>query len=146
MSLIKKRDPDICIGGKDDIYMRRWWLIPKNKWFNIYLHNILRDDDDRALHDHPWANISIVLKGDLREVMPTRSRVLIKFIPYFRKATAAHRLELVNGDVWTLFITGRKVREWGFICKKGWVHWKIFSSPEDIYPPNYELKGRGCDE
>jgi hypothetical protein len=47
------RPPDFVIGG-DSPYMLRWWIIPRNKFFNIYLHRFLRSDDDRALHDHPW--------------------------------------------------------------------------------------------
>ena len=27
----------------------------RNKIFNIYLHQIIRSDDDRALHDHPYS-------------------------------------------------------------------------------------------
>jgi hypothetical protein len=43
--------------------MRRWWVIPRNKFFNIYLHHFLHSDDDRALHDHPWWNVSILLRS-----------------------------------------------------------------------------------
>ena len=40
--------PHFVIGGADDPYMLRWYLIPRNRRFNIYLHKFLRDDDDRA--------------------------------------------------------------------------------------------------
>jgi hypothetical protein len=49
-----KRRPDFIIGGADNPYLLRWWIIPRNRWCNVYLHKILRDDDPRALHDHPW--------------------------------------------------------------------------------------------
>lgn len=62
------REPDFYIGGKEQPYMRRWWLIPRNRFFNIYLHNILRSDDDRALHDHPWRWCSILLRGAYFEI------------------------------------------------------------------------------
>jgi hypothetical protein len=63
---VTRRAPDFLIGGADDPYIRRWWVIPRNRWFNVYLHQFLRSDDDRALHDHPWANCSILLRGATR--------------------------------------------------------------------------------
>lgn len=106
----------------DDDYLRRWYVIPRNKWFNIYLHNTLMDDDDQALHDHPWWNVSIVLKGGYWEVMPmyrplypdlaldvmTTHHRRLRRKPgsvVFRRATDAHRLELgrgrmVDGEFW----------------------------------------------
>jgi hypothetical protein len=64
---VMERKPDFVIGAD---YLRRWWVIPRNRWFNIYLHRIRHDDDDRALHDHPWANITLVLKGAYVEHTP----------------------------------------------------------------------------
>src|SRR5580704_9904819 len=62
-----RRPPDFIIGGNEFPYMRRWWVIPRNRIFNIYLHHFLRSDDDRALHDHPSWNVSILLKGEYTE-------------------------------------------------------------------------------
>jgi hypothetical protein len=135
------RAPDFVIGDPAAPYMRRWWIIPRNRWFNLYLHNILRDDDDRALHDHPWWNVSIVLTGVLREVLPSGSRILQRFAIVARGAKAAHRLEVVHGPVWTLFITGPVVRTWGFHCPKGWVPWRQFVAAD-----NPGAVGRGCGE
>ena len=132
-----RRAPDFIIG---DSYLLRWWVIPRNPFFNIYLHRIGRNDDDRALHDHPWWNISIVLKGAYREHMPDGTRVLKRGAWALRGATALHRLEVVKGPVWTLFITGRRVREWGFQCTKGWVHWKDFTTVDG------RNVGKGCGE
>jgi len=55
---IMARQQDVTIG---EDYMRRWWGIPRNENANVYLHRILRSDDDRAMHDHPWSNISYLL-------------------------------------------------------------------------------------
>ena len=60
---IMRRPPDFIIGEPANPYLIRWWVIPRNRWFNIYLHEIRRSDDDRALHDHPWLNCSILLHG-----------------------------------------------------------------------------------
>lgn len=135
------RAPDCVIGPPDNPYLRRWWLIPRNRWFNLYLHNILRDDDDRALHDHPWVNLSIVLRGAYREVTPLGAYLRKRGSFVFRSATASHRLEVESGPVWTLFITGPVVREWGFHCPKAWVPWREF-----VKPGSPGEVGRGCGE
>lgn len=139
------RAPDFIIGGSDNPYLRRWWLIPRNRFFNIYLHQFLRSDDDRALHDHPWVNCSILLSGEYTEVLPTKggtttSRVLTAGSMAFRWPSQAHRVHLHAGPCWTLFITGPRVRQWGFWCPKGWVHWQDFTAG-----PRGEIVGRGCE-
>jgi hypothetical protein len=130
------RPPDFIIGGADNPYIRRWWIIPRNRWFNIYLHHILRSDDDRALHDHPWWNLSIILKGGYNEVTPrgTRWRGPGSFV--LRRAIARHRLVLPTyggamHHCWSLFITGPRIREWGFHCPQGFVPWQQFVSKSD---------------
>lgn len=134
------RPPDFTIGTPDKPYMHRWWIIPRNRFFNIYLHHIVRDDDDRALHDHPWVNVSIVLKGGYTEVMPHASKWRGRGSIVFRLPKAAHRLELDEDSCWTLFITGPRVREWGFLCPKGWRDWRVFTAPADR-----GQIGRGCE-
>ena len=65
------RSPDFIIGGHEDPYLLRWFLIPRNPVFNVYVHLFLRSDEDRALHDHPWAaNCSILLEGQYLEHTP----------------------------------------------------------------------------
>ncbi|AYO86096.1 hypothetical protein EBB05_15970 [Methylobacterium brachiatum] len=135
------------IGGEADPYMRRWWVIPRNRWFNVYLHHFMRSDDDRALHDHPWWNVSFLLQGQYAEhtisagginVFTTRKAGEVKA----RWATHAHRIELTHGPCWTLFITGPRLRTWGFHCPRGWVPWKEFTNPAD----GGQTVGRGCGE
>jgi hypothetical protein len=158
------RRADFVIGGWEQPYMLRWWLTPwsgiartvpdENKtWWQwtisklpgVYLHWILRSDDDRALHDHPWANCSILLRGTYvehtidaggvhqRELRSAGSVVL-------RRATQAHRLEVIEGSpCWSLFIHGFRLRHWGFHCPNGWVHWRKFTAAHD--PGSI---GKGC--
>lgn len=158
-------EPHVFIGGRENPYLLRWYVIPRNPLFNIYLHKFLRDDDDRALHDHPWASMSIVLRGKYMEFVPefpqhsTRMDMLQIHIRraghvIFRRATHAHRIALFRrteylGEerhrvthlpAWTLFVTGWKVREWGFHCPKGWRHWKDFCDPSDS-----SKIGKGCE-
>lgn len=144
------RAPDFVIGEPDDLYLRRWWAIPRNRWFNVYLHNFRRSDDDRALHDHRFANCSIILTGAYFEHLQDGSVRLRKawrpWAPWrlvFRRATAAHRVELIQGGdpVWTLFVTGPVRRDWGFHCPRGWVPWREFVSIR----PGGNSTGKGCE-
>lgn len=130
--LMASREPDFVIGpDRDPPYIRRWWVIPRNKLFNIYLHEVQQDDDDRALHDHPWINMSYIISGGYNEITHKHQHwPLTKGQIRFRWPTHAHRLELLQGRrTVTLFITGPRVREWGFHCPQGWVHWKDFTDP-----------------
>lgn len=132
--------PSKIIGGD---YLFRWHLVPRNRFLNVYLHKFQRSDDDRALHDHPWWSVSILLRGSYREHFKDGSKLRLPVSVFGRRAVTAHRIEVVDGPVWTLFITGPRVRDWGFHCPRGWRHWKAFTS--------YELTGdstgigRGCD-
>ena len=140
------RKPDMVIGERDRPYLNRWWLIPRTRWFNVYLHTIHRDDDDRALHDHPWWNLSILLAGSYVEHTINAGGVHVRKLReagdlVFRRARAAHRLEIARGPCWTLFITGPKLRSWGFHCPNGWVPWREFTDPTDS-----GRIGRGCGE
>lgn len=163
-----RRAPDFLIGGAENPYLRRWWLIPRNPVFNIYLHHFCRSDDDRALHDHPWWNASLLLSGSYIEWFNAPPGSLHGIAEYdtegywtgryfwpryrhagdlvLRGARAAHRIELPRDEsgkempVWTLFITGPRIREWGFLCPRGWRRWQDFTAPFDS-----GQIGRGCD-
>lgn len=123
-----KRAPDLVIGPADRPYMLRWHIIPKNRLFNIYLHHILNSDDERAVHDHPWWYISVILAHGYYEVTRPIQGSMFEFSLWykaghvlFRKAQHAHRLVVSpKRGCWTLFFTGRKVRKWGFHCPQGW--------------------------
>lgn len=140
-----RRPPDFVIGRPEDPYMRRWHLIPRNKVFGAYLHHFRHSDDDRALHDHPWWNLSVLLEGEYTEhtigAGGVHHREVLKAGAWkFRFAKAAHRVELHNGECWTLFWRGPVIREWGFHCPMGWRHWKQYSKPGS----KGEI-GLGCD-
>ena len=143
---VMRRPPDFIIGGHADPYMLRWWVIPRNRVFNVYLHEFRRSDDDRALHDHPWWNCSVLIEG--RYIEHTIRNGGIEYLVVrrpgsivFRRARAAHRIALLDGEACrSLFITGPRIREWGFHCRRGWVHWKKFTAPNDS-----GAVGPGCE-
>lgn len=139
---VMNREPDFVISDPFNPYLVRYWLRRDRPEGSIYLHCIHKSDDDRALHDHPWPSTSIILQGTLREILPDGSKLLSPGCISSRSAEQAHRLEVVAGPVWTLFITGAVEREWGFHCPNGWVHWKDFTDPAT----NGQTIGRGCGE
>lgn len=134
----------------DDIYMVRHFLY-RSKMFNIYLHHFLRSDTDRALHDHPWNFVTVILSTGYWEHEPSicapwpetkRTWRPIGSILY-RRATHRHFVELArtgkdasgkwldaNYTDWpeveavTLCIVGKKWREWGFFEPDGWINWR----------------------
>lgn len=146
--VMASRRPDFIIGGPQDSqqgtgavihptpYMLRWYVIRKRRFLSVYLHQILRSDDDRALHDHPWATLSVLLRTGYYEVTPMGGFWREEGEIVARGSRASHRLEVSDTapPCISLFITGPVVREWGFHCPAGWTHWKRF-----VY-------GNGCGE
>lgn len=141
---------DVRIPADESIpaYMLRWWRIPRNAFFNIYYHRVLRSDDDRALHDHPWWNFSIVLSGGYFEHRILEGGVHTKVwhepgtVRFRRSGDYAHRLELrgyrTSGHeipAETIFITGPVLRRWGFHHPERWVdayEWDDFCAERGI--------------
>lgn len=138
--------PHFVIGGEDNPYLLRWFVIPRNSVFNIYLHKFLRSDDDRALHDHPWWFASLILKGGYYEHRQGGRRYRHAGSVALRRPETLHRVELVRHKsatipmygskpwvicsekrCWTLVFTGPKIRNWGFACPKGWIPWQKFT-------------------
>lgn len=124
------REPDLVLRRDGGIYLNRWWLIPRNSLFNVYLHEFLGSDDERALHDHPYVSISLCLSGRLRERYLRRGvETEHKIHPgavVFRGAKYTHRM-VVDLPGLTLFLTGPRVRVWGFHCERGWVGHEEFT-------------------
>ncbi|WP_337052535.1 hypothetical protein [Pseudoxanthomonas sp. USHLN014] len=183
------RPPDFVVGhdNPEGAYLRRWYITPWRGWYravpedqrtlwqraavalahllpNLYLHQFLRDDDDRALHDHPSWAVSFILHGAYLEHTVDDAGVArrrmhragsLRFLPLLH----THRIELLREVVgidpeneaapyrvqpapcWTLFLFGPKRREWGFHCEGGrWVPWQEFTAtgkPGEV--------GKGCD-
>jgi hypothetical protein len=177
-----RRQADFIIGADSagGPYLLRWYITPWRAWYrhvpeqqrtrwqrlavacsrllpNLYLHCFLRDDDDRALHDHPSWAASLILDGAYIEHtidaggIHRRTRHATGSLRCLR-TRHTHRIELLPNTpnpanaletwprlpCWTLFLFGPTVREWGFHCpERGWVHWKEFTAagkPGEIGP------------
>lgn len=111
-----------------DGYMNRWWLFngyepgshtPKHAWFpiSIRIHHILREDYDRALHDHPWNARTFILKGCYTEEREGSTDLIVRMqgdtarLKFGEYHTIRH---VSTGGVYTLFIVGRMRGMWGF--------------------------------
>ena len=103
-------------------YLTRWYLF-RSKRFRVFLHKFHRSDDDRALHDHPWPFVTILLSG--RGYYEHTQRGQRDYYPPFSinfrlNPASPHRVELERDTTgkecpqWTLFIAGINVRRWGF--------------------------------
>lgn len=152
-ALMGRRPADVNIGPAFDPYMQRWFVIPRNRVLNIYLHKF-RHDDDRTLHSHPWFSVSVLLSGELAEHSTATAEGAADPLKHlfrrirlgdivFRSAHMFHRIEVQSGHAVTLFITGPDFKTWHFACPKGLVHWKKFVADRD---DNVSAPGAGCGE
>lgn len=83
-----------------------WWMP-----FNAFLHHWqLGPDTPESFHDHPRWSITICLKGKIIERTPWGNRLLTAGSIVFRSRKAIHAFEIPQGagEVWTLFIVGRR--------------------------------------
>jgi quercetin dioxygenase-like cupin family protein len=144
--LADSRPHDFAVGPKDDPYMLRWFITPRGNNGGIYLHYFMHDDEKRAFHDHPWDSVSILLSGRLRELRPNQEPAIIRPGDVVtRNAPHPHRLEVIERG-FTLFITGPRIREWGFLCEQGWRHWTRFVNADNIGEVGIGCEGYTTEE
>lgn len=140
-------------------YMERNFLIPfdPEAKLNCRIHKILTSDDDRAMHDHPWPTMSVILEGGYWEIMPYEQSQDPAFDTQRfhrvwrnkgdvirRKATDRHRLEVDPnvGPATTMFVMGEYENQWGFYTPEGKVYWKIYlghDAPESTSQKQEEM-------
>jgi len=93
-------------------YLIRWRI--ETPVGSLRLHHWLGPDDDRAFHDHPWWFITLVLRGSYSDVNPRGYDLLYAGSVRFRRAEHRHTVIPGKNGAWTLLVTGRRVRDWGF--------------------------------
>lgn len=102
----------------DDPYITRVILAKLGKVWPM-LHHIHRADNEREAHNHPalWC-FSIVLCGEYdEERTDAAGRVTKRRVRWFNflRSSDFHRITELHGDVWTFFVMGPPVQEWGFL-------------------------------
>lgn len=139
------------------VYLRRW-IILRTPWFGIMVHKFLLSDDDCLHdHPWPfwsfifwgsyweWCELDdLTLKEKLkffkrygsiihssnRRTFNKSLQIRRKFrapMLLYRPATWKHRVE-IQKPCWTLVVTRRNIRKWGFWTKEGWIHHSQYGS------------------
>jgi hypothetical protein len=114
----------VIVNCDHEPYLYRWYGL-KTPWFHVLIHKFVRSDEDRALHDHPWNFLVIPLWRGYREHNQKGVRNVLPLLgTRFRRAEYQHRVELRNEKpAWSLFISFRRRRVWGFWPERGFVAW-----------------------
>jgi hypothetical protein len=91
------------------------FILCKNRFFNIYLHQLYAPQWHPECHDHPWGFIAILLKkGYVEQVGDKYYHRRVGSI-LFRPATFAHNVVTPYGTSWSIIFTTPKSRDWGFL-------------------------------
>jgi hypothetical protein len=136
-------DGKVIVNCEREPYLLRWYIF-KTRWVSLFLHKFVRSDEDRALHDHPWAFLVIpIWRGYMEhnEIVAdapvpggvhrwdNKTRVLPFIGTRYRNELYRHRVELLTDaagkplPAWSLFFHFEKRREWGFWPKEGFIQW-----------------------
>jgi hypothetical protein len=143
-----KRTPYSHLTKDGGVYMERYWLFNpypvssenqsrlRAMLPSIRLHRIMRPDNERHMHDHPWNARTIILRGWYVEVRREETGPYrIVDAMHLRQAgdTARidfgqyHRInEISEGGVWTMFITWKYRGTWGFLVNGKKVPWRTY--------------------
>lgn len=132
-------------GGR--VFLERWGLV-HDRLGGFYLHHLTGPDPGMDLHDHPWAFVSVILKGGYTEQeIDTATAVDCAALAHRQwhwlsvhrmPLTSAHRITTVRPGTWTLVLREPTRRRWGFYMPSGWVDWEQY--PYDERRPCLEVK------
>lgn len=109
---------------EDEPYLLRYYLLLKNRKrfpFNIFIHKILKSDEDHV-HDHPWAFFHLILSGGYWEEVPIDGDINAGFEKIWRgpgywniiSSEYKHRIQIGDTKPWTIMIPLKQTNKWGF--------------------------------
>lgn len=112
----RSAEPPIVIPGADQRpYLTRWLIEDGGYKRRVFLHRFSQSDRATHRHNHPWKRAeSVLLAGSYRD---ERTAGELELVPGDHNVITAddyHRVELLDGDVWTLFVVGQVVQSWEF--------------------------------
>lgn len=124
------------IKSKSGILHFQRWRILSTPWFDINIHRIFRPDEDEYLHDHPWNYFGMILAGSYDEqysdAMFTGMNPMNPGSFGFNNAERFHKIYRLNTpSVTTLFINGRRRRDWGYKVDFLWVQHEMYRKNKD---------------
>jgi hypothetical protein len=120
------------------VHFRRYRLLA-TPWFNIYIHQILKSDEEAHFHDHPWNFWSFILKGGYKEISSyaidkwreIHTNYYLRHSLVHHKRNDAHKLTLMSSCVWTLVLTYGEWKTWGYQTEAGWIDFKSYRGLKD---------------
>jgi hypothetical protein len=123
----------VITSKEGQVHFRRYRLLA-TPWFNIYIHQILKSDEEAHMHDHPWAFYSFILKGGYKEVSSyevdgwkeVHTNYYLRHSLVHHKRNDAHKLTLMASCVWTLVLTYGKHETWGYQTEAGWIDFQSY--------------------
>lgn len=133
----------VIIGDEKDPYIIRWVLFGHPALPGVMVHKMIRSDHERALHDHPWNFVSLILKTGYEEQIESGDFVFnMPGHIIYRAAEHKHRVIIRFEPAWTLVFFGPRKRWWGFWVEqydeftrsnvKKWCHWKKYDQATAI--------------
>ena len=106
------------LGEEGCPYLVRWFV--DLRLFSIRVHHFIGSDDSRALHDHGWGFVTVILKGWYDDVGETKTERMKPGMIRYRPATHKHTVQVGEEGAWTIIFTGPRIRNWGY-----WVEGKF---------------------
>ncbi len=131
----------VIVNCEHNPYLHRWYVF-KTARVTLFVHKFVRSDEDRALHDHPWAFLVIPLwRGYIEHSdrlmkyewpgcdrrFPVINRVLPFIGTRYRNFHYRHRVELLKDSAgsdlpaWSIFFHFERVKDWGYWTKAGFI-------------------------
>ena len=104
------------------LHFQRWEILQVGDK-TLYMHHLLRADEDRHCHDHPWDFRSLILKGGYEAMDPTgETKTFTPGSLYKMKAVGEyHRISRLLEPTWTLVLVSPRSHLWGYLTEDGWV-------------------------
>jgi hypothetical protein len=112
---------------KGELHFVRWELfsIPCTT-IKLYLHKILKEDEDEHPHDHPWNFFSLILKGGYVESVNHLFHHRKPGSISYKKAEEYHKVLRLFSTTYSLALVFGKKRTWGYRVGDGWVDFKTY--------------------
>lgn len=111
--------------GNSGPYLTRYKLLDLGKSFiRVYVNQFHRSDEDREFHSHPWDwSLALILRGGYMEYRPNEIFERRPGTLNFIRHDTFHRVELLEGESWSLFIAGPERFSWFFMDPETGERW-----------------------
>lgn len=118
-------------------YLERWFVYILGR--TLRLHKFYRGDDDRAVHNHPWKFWTFPLTAYWELLGDGTYQKVAAYRWHYRPSSYQHMVQGSHAKAdkrgvkfstpvpfWTIVVTGRKDRSWGFYPGGKYVYYRDF--------------------